>query len=198
MTQHIRLRVKAVNNKIVAEQEKLGFNSKQMAEYLNIPASTYSSLIHYQFVRKNGLCLIGKRKLIKLAELLGYSVEELFAEDATFFANALNFGKTEILLDDNKLKLLTEQKDLTLLSESVSYFDDKDLKLEINRALNTLDPEKADMVKMYYGLDGYEKHTFDEVGAKYKITKEGARVSISNTIKRLKYPRTSKLLKQYL
>lgn len=198
MTQHIRLRVKAVNNKIVAEQERLGFNSKEMAKYLKLCPSTYSSLIHYQFTRKNGQALIGRNLLIRVAGLLGYTIEELFAEHATLFANTLNFSKTEILLDDNKLKLLTEQKDLKLLSEAVSYFDDKDLKLEINRSLATLDPKEADMVKMYYGLDGYKKHTFNEIGIEYKLTKETVRRHIEKSITKLKYPKRSKLLRQYL
>ena len=196
MAQHIRLKVRAVNNKIVAEQERLGFTGRQMAEYLKILPSVYSSLIHYHFIRKNGKTLISKPLLIRIAGLLGYTVEELFAEHATLFANALNFGKTEIILEDSKLRLLTEQKDLMLLSESVEYFDDKDLKIEINRVLSKLDPKKADMVKMYYGLDGYEKHSFDEVGNKYKLTREGARQSIETSISKLRTK--SKLLRQYL
>jgi len=198
MKQHIRLKVKAVNNKIIAEQERLGFTGREMAKYLGVHPSTYSSLVYYQFFKKNGEKIIGNRTLMRVCELLGYTMEELFSEHAELFANAINFGKTEVVVDDNRLKLLTEQKNLTLLSESISYFDDRDVKLEINRVLNIFEPKKADMIKMFYGLDGYKEHNFDEIGNKHLYT--GARVGqiIHGTIKKLKHESNSKLLRKYL
>lgn len=51
--------------------------------------------------------------------------------------------------------------------------------------LSSLEERRRDMIKMRFGI-GYEEHTLDEIGAKYGISKEGARQSINTTLRMLR------------
>ena len=60
------------------------------------------------------------------------------------------------------------------------------LKLEINRALSTLTPKEGDILKMFFGLEGYPPMTLDEIGENFDLTRERVRQIKEKAIKRLK------------
>lgn len=72
------------------------------------------------------------------------------------------------------------------------------LRKEINRVLNTLSPREADIIKMYYGLNGYHQHSLDEIGMKFDLTRERVRQIKEKALRRLKHSSKSRLLKSYL
>ncbi|MBO6118523.1 MAG: RNA polymerase sigma factor RpoD/SigA [Bacteroidales bacterium] len=72
------------------------------------------------------------------------------------------------------------------------------LKTEINRAISTLTPKEQDILKMFFGLDGYTPMTLDEIGEKFDLTRERVRQIKEKAIKRLKHTSRSKILKSYL
>ena len=72
------------------------------------------------------------------------------------------------------------------------------LKLEINRAISTLTPKEADILKMFFGLEGYTPMTLDEIGEKFDLTRERVRQIKEKAIRRLKHTSRSKILKSYL
>jgi RNA polymerase primary sigma factor len=80
--------------------------------------------------------------------------------------------------------------DYALINES--------LKIEINRALNTLSPRERDVLKLYYGLDQENPLTLEEIGEKFKLTRERVRQIKEKAIRRLKHASKSKALKSYL
>ncbi|HZL45191.1 MAG TPA: RNA polymerase sigma factor RpoD/SigA [Opitutaceae bacterium] len=49
------------------------------------------------------------------------------------------------------------------------------LKSDLNRMINSLDRREADILRMRFGLDGHEEQTLDEVGKKFKVTRERVR-----------------------
>jgi RNA polymerase primary sigma factor len=57
--------------------------------------------------------------------------------------------------------------DKTLLHES--------LRIEINRALETLTPREADVVKLYFGLGEHQPMTLEEIGETFDLTRERVR-----------------------
>jgi len=83
-----------------------------------------------------------------------------------------------------------EHPDNSLITDS--------LRKEINRILNTLSIREADIVKMYYGLDGYHQHSLDEIGEKFELTRERVRQIKEKALRRLKHTSKSKILKSYL
>jgi RNA polymerase primary sigma factor len=72
------------------------------------------------------------------------------------------------------------------------------LRKEINRAISTLTPREADVVKLYYGLDGAHPMTLEEIGEKFDLTRERVRQIKEKAIRRLKHTSRSKILKTYL
>ena len=72
------------------------------------------------------------------------------------------------------------------------------LRKEIERALNTLTPREADIIRLYFGLNGKHAHTLEEIGEKFCLTRERVRQIKEKAINRLKHVSRSKILKTYL
>lgn len=72
------------------------------------------------------------------------------------------------------------------------------LRTEINRILSTLSNREAEIIRMYYGLDGYHQHSLDEIGEKFELTRERVRQIKEKALRRLKHTSKSRLLKSYL
>ena len=82
------------------------------------------------------------------------------------------------------------QPDNELMQES--------LRLEIERALRTLSPREADVIRLYYGLNGNHPMTLEEIGSAFGLTRERVRQIKEKAIRRMKHISRSKHLKQYL
>ncbi len=80
--------------------------------------------------------------------------------------------------------------DRELLNES--------LRTEIERALETLTPREADVIRLYFGLAGQHSMTLEEIGETFDLTRERVRQIKEKAIRRLKHTSRSKILKTYL
>jgi len=49
------------------------------------------------------------------------------------------------------------------------------LRSDLNRMINSLDRREADILRMRFGLDGHDELTLEEVGKKFKVTRERVR-----------------------
>ena len=72
------------------------------------------------------------------------------------------------------------------------------LRNEIRRILKSLSPREAEIVNAYFGLDGENGVTIEQIGQKYDLTKERIRQIKERAIKRLQKARYSNALKAYL
>ena len=72
------------------------------------------------------------------------------------------------------------------------------LRTEIERALETLTPREADVIKLYFGLGNHHPMTLEEIGETFDLTRERVRQSKEKAIRRLKHTSRSKILKTYL
>ena len=72
------------------------------------------------------------------------------------------------------------------------------LRIEIERALQTLTPREADVIRLYFGLGGQHAMTLEEIGETFDLTRERARQIKEKAIRRLKHTSRSKILKTYL
>ncbi|NJB35615.1 MULTISPECIES: RNA polymerase sigma factor RpoD/SigA [Flavobacteriaceae] len=80
--------------------------------------------------------------------------------------------------------------DKTLMHES--------LNTEINRALDTLSPREADVVRLYYGIGENPSMTLEEIGSTFDLTRERVRQIREKAIRKLRHSSKSKILKTYL
>lgn len=70
-------------------------------------------------------------------------------------------------------------------------------KEEITKMLDALKPREKEIVKLRYGIDGYDIHTLEEIGKTFNITRERVRQIEKKTLLKLK-TRFSEELKPYL
>ena len=63
---------------------------------------------------------------------------------------------------------------------------DKFLSEEIDRALRTLPPRDAKVLRLYFGLDGGREHTLEEIGGMLGVTRERVRQLRDRALRRLK------------
>lgn len=113
----------------------------------------------------------------------------------------LNSGK-HISLDapfsdeaDNRLLDILENDqtpspDYVLIRES--------LKIEVENALKHLTDREAEIVKLYFGLGMEHPLTLEEIGERFKLTRERVRQIKEKAIRRLQHASRSKLLRMYL
>jgi RNA polymerase primary sigma factor len=84
----------------------------------------------------------------------------------------------------------TASPDKNLINESLSY--------EIERALNTLSPREAKILKFYFGLGMKHPLTLEEIGEELQLTRERVRQIKEKAIKRIQFTTRCKILRSYL
>lgn len=84
----------------------------------------------------------------------------------------------------------TPSPDKNLINESLAW--------EIERALSTLSPREAKVLKLYFGLGMKHPFTLEEIGEELKLTRERVRQIKEKAIKRIQFTTRCKILKSYL
>ncbi len=80
--------------------------------------------------------------------------------------------------------------DMELMTES--------LRKEIERSLRTLTTREADVIRLYFGLNGEHPMTLEEIGERFDLTRERVRQIKEKGVRRLKHTSRSTILKTYL
>lgn len=80
--------------------------------------------------------------------------------------------------------------DKHLINESLAY--------EIERALSTLSPREAKVIKLYFGINMKHPLTLEEIGEELGLTRERVRQIKEKALKRIQYTTRSRILKTYL
>jgi RNA polymerase primary sigma factor len=91
----------------------------------------------------------------------------------------------DIIQDDNQ-----PPPDFKLMEES--------LKVEIERALESLSERESEVVKLYFGLNREHPLTLEEIGELFGLTRERVRQIKEKAIRRLRHTSRSKILRAYL
>lgn len=72
------------------------------------------------------------------------------------------------------------------------------LKVEIEKALDTLTPREAEVISLYFGLNHEKALTLEEIGARFSLTRERVRQIKEKAIRRLRHASRSRSLRAYL
>jgi len=75
---------------------------------------------------------------------------------------------------------------------------DVNLREQIEEALETLTDRERTVLRMRFGLDMDSEHTLEEVGKVFHVTRERIRQIEAKALKKLRYPKRSKGLKNFL
>ncbi len=72
------------------------------------------------------------------------------------------------------------------------------LREKIDEVLDTLPPREARILRLRFGLENGHNYTLEEVGEKFGLTRERIRQIESKALRRLRHPRRSRQLREYL
>jgi len=131
----------------------------------------------------------------ELAEILDVKVKDI--------SNMLRGGNRHVSMDApiNSDEGAASRIDLYSLGDE----DSPDLELmeqsladEISHGLSLLSPREVEIVSYYFGLNGKNTHTLDEIGDMFGLTRERVRQIRERAIKRLRRSVNRNALKSYL
>lgn len=96
--------------------------------------------------------------------------------------------------ENSLLDVLENDSEVTPDSELIN----DSLRREVQRAIGTLTQREADVISLYFGLNGEHAMTLEEIGEKFNLTRERVRQIKEKAIRRLRHNSRSKTLKPYL
>ncbi len=130
----------------------------------------------------------------EMAEILNTSTELI--EDSLSISNT-HMSMDAPVGDDESNNLY----DILLNNDSPSPDDELNtgsLRKEIERSLATLGEREADILRYYFGLNGFPPYRLEEFGDEFGLTRERVRQIKEKAIKKLKNQYRNRLLRSYL
>ncbi|MEQ8674099.1 MAG: sigma-70 family RNA polymerase sigma factor [Aggregatilineales bacterium] len=97
--------------------------------------------------------------------------------------------------EDSELGNFIENDQLPTPAQSAF---DKMLHEKIEQLLHTLSPREARILRLRFGLQNGRSYTLEEVGQKFGLTRERIRQIEGRALRRLRHPRRSRQLRDYL
>ncbi len=129
----------------------------------------------------------------ELADLLDVS-EDKIKKTINSSSHQVSFDAPFAEGEDNTLLDVIENSNAPRADENLMK---ESLRIEIERALQTLTPRERDIIKLSFGI-GTEQISLEEIGEKYNLTRERVRQIREKALKKLKNTSRSKILKSYL
>ncbi len=132
----------------------------------------------------------------EIAEVLGVTAEEV-KEALRHSGRHLSMDAPILETEDSSdmYEVLSNKDDANTPENSLLY---DSLKREIERTIATLPQREEDVIVLYFGLNGKQPHTLEEIGEKLNLTRERARQIKERALKHLKQTSKCKILKTYL
>ncbi|MDZ4714832.1 MAG: sigma-70 family RNA polymerase sigma factor [Cytophagales bacterium] len=130
----------------------------------------------------------------ELAAVLNITTEEI-SNNMRLSGRHVSVDAPFVQGEENSLLDVLEDKhaenpDASLMADS--------LRREVSRALSTLPQREADVMALYFGLNGQQAMTLEEIGDKFDLTRERVRQIKEKATRRLRHNSRSKTLKSYL
>ncbi len=207
MKKEIRLEIKARNNLVLSRMEELGIKSiAELCRRAGPGVTSENSVGDLVRMRISPLKYSSTSTVpewtntaLTIAAVLLCDPEDLFSENLRKIK--IEAGKhLQLELDVNEIPRLGGQTPRRLLVENTGERDlqVKDLGNLIQLSLNTLTPNQAKVITLRFGLEDGEERTLEQVGEILNFTKERIRQIEGKALRKMRMPRRSRPLKQYL
>ena len=183
--------VRAKNHRFMDERRDRGLSQLQAADFIGVSAQALGG---YERLRK----IPNPKHAQKIADFYDKPIEYLFPE-VIQLATDCGMGEVKSYLFDQRQIEGMHTENLKYLMESPEKMvNERELKEQIERSLDTLTPREASVINMYYGLDGEEKISLEEIADKFSLTRERVRQIKEKAIRRLRYAPRSRNLREFL
>jgi len=145
-----------------------------------------SSELEQQFMREPTI-----EEMAKASQLSEEQVSECFITKQRQISVDAPFMEGE---SDGLLQVLED----TCLEKPDAGLNLQSLQKEIQMALNSLTDRESEVLHCYYGLEGTNSMTLEDIGIKFNLTRERVRQIKEKAIRRLKHTSRSNALRIYL
>ena len=170
------------------------FVYKKISLFYNIPFDIFSvffkakKIVEENYGRKYK---IGDKQMLEEILDLLYNIGEI-SENRKIVL--LNKTIETISYEDEETENIYAEENI---EENVATTTDS-LKESLKQVLETLTEREAKVIEMLYGLDDGRRKSLEEVGVKFKVTRERIRQIESKALRKLRHPSRSRTLKPYL
>jgi RNA polymerase primary sigma factor len=97
--------------------------------------------------------------------------------------------------EDSHLGDFIEDEEALAPAEAASFIL---LKEQLEEVLETLTPREKEVLRLRFGLEDGKARTLEEVGQRFRVTRERIRQIEAKALRKLRHPSRSKKLKDYL
>ncbi|MFV0555603.1 MAG: RNA polymerase sigma factor RpoD [Lactovum sp.] len=85
-----------------------------------------------------------------------------------------------------------------IIEDPATYTNRSMLREQLNEVMDTLTDREENVLRMRFGLDDGRMHTLEDVGKQFDVTRERIRQIEAKALKKLRHPRRSKKLKDFI
>jgi len=189
----LELTLRLRNNRLKERREALGMSQLEFAKIIGIHLGTYSALetMHKSPRSKNGCW---NESALKLARFHCVEPEELFPTTVLAVEKPVLIRR---LNGDDFYPLLSEHHQ-RLFEGPDAAFERVELRDQIRRALATISPRDAKVLRLRFGLDDGMERDLVETGATLGVTYERARQLIQRGLRKLRDPRRCQGMREFV
>ena len=134
----------------------------------------------------------------ELMEVLGACPSELWTDEQLTLR--LDSNRTERVMSKEALQITLQSSARSLIG--LDYPEQGMVEAEmvkiVQDKLDSLTPREAEILRFRFGFDGGIGHTLEEVGAKFKVTRERIRHIEAHALRKLRHPSRSDDLRQFI
>jgi RNA polymerase sigma factor (sigma-70 family) len=134
----------------------------------------------------------------ELMEVLGACPSELWTDEQLTLR--LDSNRTERVMSKEALQITLQSSARSLIG--LDYPEQEMVEVEmvkiVQDKLDSLTPREAEILRLRFGFDGGIGHTLEEVGAKFKVTRERIRHIEAHALRKLRHPSRADGLRQFI
>jgi RNA polymerase sigma factor (sigma-70 family) len=134
----------------------------------------------------------------ELMEALGACPVELWTDEQ--LTMRLKSNRTEKVMSKESLQIAMQSSARSLIGLDYPEQEmvEEDMVRIVKDKLDSLTPREAEILRLRFGFDGGIGHTLEEVGAKFKLTRERIRHIEAHAFRKMRHPTRSDDLRQFL
>ena len=191
----VSLKLLTRNTRLVEARKAKGVTQVQMAKDIGMRAWKLSHIENIKFTPSNV-------DQATIGAYLEQPLDHLFPDILMRAIESGVFKCRDVQLREPEIISLTEAARLQLThdgeTEMINQIYRDQLPIQINAALDTLDPRLQRVLRLRFGLDGGSPKTLAEVATYFNVGRERIRQMESKALRLLRHPSRARMLKDYL